>query len=648
MINARRVYVYLVALVSFAAALFASVSLIRELLAQTAYSGDLDIAFQISVLVIATPIYVGHWLWQQRKCVSDEDERGTLERRIYLYVVVGGAVALVAANVLHLLQWALNVDVADSRVKDLSTWQATLFYLIPIAIAAGAGLYHAGLLRQDQEEFPDRGELGSVHRLYLYLFSAAGLTMVLIAVVELIRWLLSLLGEVLVQAPDLGVDVVAAVPVALVGLVLWLAYWMSAQHLFRTGGIEETNSILRKFYLYMAIFIGVGGAVSAAALILAGILRTWLGLDPSGDIREPIALVLAFVPLWFYHSQVLNDDARAAESTAQQDEIRRIYLYLLSAVGLIALVVGVVGDIATLLFIVDEGISDAHREALSYFTAALIAGAPVWLFTWRKVQQEALRTDQNGSNARASLVRKIYLYFVLFISIMSVLGSAIYVLYRLLQWFLTSTSLTLIDIAIPLTIALVQLLNWGYHLSVLRSDRRLSSLDEVRRLSDMRIALIDHGDSESIRLFADRLRKVAPGITFPLLGSGGTTGGTGKTGEDVLARIHQAEAIVVPSSLFLDVEGAGDRDMVAAIAASSALKFVLPEASRSLYWVGLESQAADQTADETLKLLRTAVMGGEIGSRRRVGCGAIAVALASIIVLLLVLARLIGSFAYAF
>jgi hypothetical protein len=647
LINARRVYVYVVALFSFAAALLAAVSLIRELLVQTSYSGRLDVAFQISVLVIATPIYIGHWLWQQRKCADDEEERGMLERRIYLYAVLGGAVALVAANALHLLQWALGVDAADSRVIDISAWRAILFYLIPMAIATGAGLYHAGLLRQDQEAFPDTGVRGSVHRLYLYLFSAAGLTMVFIAMVELIRWLLSFAGETIFLATELGVDVVAAIPVAVVGLALWLTYWTSAQHLFRTGRIEETNSILRKFYLYVAIFIGVGGAVSAAALILAGILRAWLGLDPSGDIREPSALVLAFVLLWFYHSQVLNDDARAAVNTAQQDEIRRIYLYLLSAVGLVALIVGVIGDISTLLFIVDEGISDAHREALSYFTAALIAGAPVWLLTWRKAQQEALREDQNGRSARASLVRKIYLYSVLFVSIMSVLGSAVYVLYRVLQWILTGSSLTLVDVAVPLTIAIVQLLNWGYHLSTLRSDRRLSSLDEVRRLSDMRLALVDHGGSEALLAFVDRLQRAAPGIAFPVVSSEGAAEG-GDIAEEVFARIRQAEAIVVPSSLFVDVDSVGGRDVAAAVAASPAIKLVLPESYPSLFWVGLEAQAPDQTAEETLRLLRIAVAGGEMGSRGRAGCGTIAVTLAGVIVLLLVLARLVGSLIGAF
>ncbi len=80
-------------------------------------------------------------------------------------------------------------------------------------------------------------------------------------------------------------------------------------------------------------------------------------------------------------------------------------------------------------------------------------------------------------------MRKIYLYIFLFVSIMSVLGSAIFVIYWLLQWLLFSESLTLIDIAIPLTIAAVQLIVWFYHLATLRTDRTLTAPREVRQLA---------------------------------------------------------------------------------------------------------------------------------------------------------------------
>jgi hypothetical protein len=221
------------------------------------------------------------------------------------------------------------------------------------------------------------------------------------------------------------------------------------------------------------------------------------------------------------------------------------------------------------------------------------------------------------------------------------------VLYRVLQWILTGSSLTLVDVAVPLTIAIVQLLNWGYHLSTLRSDRRLSSLDEVRRLSDMRLALVDHGGSEALLAFVDRLQRAAPGIAFPVVSSEGAAEGR-DIAEEVFARIRQAEAIVVPSSLFVDVDSVGGRDVAAAVAASPAIKLVLPESYPSLFWVGLEAQAPDQTAEETLRLLRIAVAGGEMGSRGRAGCGTIAVTLAGVIVLLLVLARLVGSLIGAF
>ena len=642
MFSARRVYGYLVSLVSFAAVVFAAISLLQKLLTPSPYGGSPDIALQIAILVIATPIYLGHWVWLQRKADEDEEERGAFERRIYLYALVGGAVGVAALNLFDLLQWALDVGVVDGRLRSASALQVILYYLIPVAVAAGTWFYHSQVLRRDQDDFPDTGARGSVHRIYLYLFSAVGLIMTGIALVELVRWFLSTLGDALFDAGPLDVDLVAVVPRMSVGLALWLVYWVSVQRLFRTGVGEETGSILRKFYLYAAIFVGVAGGVSTAALILSGIFRSMLGLSPDGDIRNPIALIIAFAMLWFYHSRVLNDDVQAAQETAQQNEIRRIYLYLLSAIGLCALLIGVIGDVSTLLFIVDDGISDSHREALAYFSAALIAGLPVWILAWRKAQQEVAHANKTGRQARDSVARKIYLYFFLLVSILSVLGSAIYVLYRILQWFLSGESITLVNVAIPSTIAVVLLIVWVYHLNVLRSDRRQSAEDEVRHLTDIRLALVAHGESVSLRALADRLRSAAPGLDIQLLQAGDLAHDRTEEQAAAVAELEQAEVIVAPWTLFVRNGDAAQRSLAVAVANSTAQKIVLPATDPAWRWVGLEEQTVDEIADETLKMLKSVVAGEEIRNRRRLGCGAAALIIAGAIVLVYVLTGLFG------
>ena len=630
MFNARRVYVYLVSLISFAAAILAVISLLQKLLLPNFFQANNDVALQIAILIIAVPIYLGHWSWGERRVAQDEEERGALLRRVYLYLIMGGAVVLAAVNAYDLLEWLLSMD---------DRWQALVYYLIPLVIASGVWLYHLQLLRRDEVEYPNTGLLGAVHRTYLYAFSAAGLVMTSLATVELLRWLFSSLGDRLWDAGTLGVDVRSAIPQIVVGIVLWLIYWLTAQRLFESGDAEERRSVLRKFYLYAAIFAGVAGGVSAAALVLSGVFRVWLGLPVDGDIRNSLAWIIMFAALWFYHSQVLTDDARAADHTAQQADIRRIYLYLLSGVGLVALLVGLIGDISTLLYVVDDGMSDTFRELLAYFSAALIAGLPVWALAWRKAQQEASRQDRTGSLARDSLVRKIYLYIFLFVSIMSVLGSAIFVIYRLLQWLLFRESLTLIDVAIPLTIAAVQLFVWFYHLSILRTDRTLTAQQEVRQLADMRLALIDGGDSETVQAIAARLRRAAPGLHVTPIQAGAAD--TLEQQQSVAAQLEQAEVIVAPWSLYLEQEVAAS-PWPRALAHSAAHKIVLPDADPCWHWVGMEELSADDAADETLNMLRRIVSGEEIKGRNRLGCGAIALIIVGAIVLFGVLMQLMN------
>ena len=125
MFGARHVYAYVVSLVSFAAVVFAAISLVQEMLAFGATSGSTDIALQIAVLIIATPIYLGHWMWQQRAVTNDEEERGALERRIYLYAVLGGAVAIASINVFNLLNWVLDVGYIEGRLRNLPRGRAS-------------------------------------------------------------------------------------------------------------------------------------------------------------------------------------------------------------------------------------------------------------------------------------------------------------------------------------------------------------------------------------------------------------------------------------------------------------------------------------------------------------------------------------------
>jgi hypothetical protein len=73
------------------------------------------------------------------------------------------------------------------------------------------------------------------------------------------------------------------------------------------------------------------------------------------------------------------------------------------------------------------------RLSLAAALSTLGVGLPLWLLTWRPMQAEALSSGDAGDHARRSLVRKIYLYLALFVSVIGGMISAGSLVYLLLN-----------------------------------------------------------------------------------------------------------------------------------------------------------------------------------------------------------------------
>ncbi|MDP2994234.1 MAG: DUF5671 domain-containing protein, partial [Anaerolineales bacterium] len=73
------------------------------------------------------------------------------------------------------------------------------------------------------------------------------------------------------------------------------------------------------------------------------------------------------------------------------------------------------------------------RLSLTAALSTLGVGLPLWLLTWRPMQAEALLPGDAGDHARRSLLRKIYLYLALFVSVIGGMISAGSLVYLLLN-----------------------------------------------------------------------------------------------------------------------------------------------------------------------------------------------------------------------
>jgi hypothetical protein len=643
----RRWYIYLVCAVSLQAVAWAIIALLRNLLGS---QSNVSIAFKIAVILVGLPIFLVHWLWAQRLAGGDPDERGDALRRLYLYATLAGFLGPFLANCFDLLAYLLRTFLGVLPTSRTDTIGDALSYHLPaILVLALMWLYHWRITSQDAAAAPETGGSGTVRRLYVFGFNAAAVTMVTMAIIHLIRWLLFQFGgHAAIGSQNMG-TLAAETARLTVGLPLWLIFWTRARDLFGKPG-EERESALRKFYLYAIIFVSVLSAVTNATFILNGLLRRLLDLPTSGDLRVPLPTIIGLALLWAYHAYVLRQDASMAGEAPRQAGIRRLYLYLVAAVGLAAFLIGLSGDISILIRSqFGRFIQEAQKESLSWFTAALISGLPVWLLPWRGAQVSAEAAGPAGVEERRSVVRKIYLYFYLFVATMTVLSSLVYIVYQFLLIALgeqgTHGLASKLGQAIAFTLIGVGV--WIYHGSALRRDGRLNKQDMVKRLKDFRVAVVDTGDGAFGRFLLDGIQREYPELTLdPIaLTAEGRRKMDAKDGK-IPERLAGAGLIAGPFTIAIagEADGAVTAPIAAAVIKSPARKLLIPVRTESWEWAGLDRWNSGAASEQALRAVKQMLEGDEVKAVRPMSAGAVIGIVIGVIFLLLMIAIPLLSF----
>ena len=419
MTGIRRWYIYLVTLVTLQALTWGLINLLQNLLVFSRRAGiatETDsISWQIAIIIVTLPVFLVHWLWAQRLAAQDQAEQRSWVRGLYLQAITISFLIPALTYSYNLLRLLLQLLIpGESRLDyyQLTPGSEALSYLLPIFVLAPLLFYHYRLLAG---ELPTADFLKTTRRWHHFGFAAAGVTMTAIGSILLLQWLLRQFGG----GETAVINTISPLPAELarvaVGIPLWLIFWRQAQALFPQSPAEE-HSTLRKFYLYLIIFVVALTAVAAATSILAGTLQTLLGLDPPGDIRDPIAMIIVTAALWYYHAKILQQDIQASPEQPKQATIRRLYWYLIATIGLAAALLGLGGIISVLIRSLSTAFVAELREQLAWFTAALVAGLPVWLLPWRQAQTAVNQPGNLGHDEREEIIRKIYLYFYLFVA----------------------------------------------------------------------------------------------------------------------------------------------------------------------------------------------------------------------------------------
>jgi hypothetical protein len=649
MFNPRRFYIYLVSAISVQAITWAVIALLRNL-----FISDLDpdvvaTAFQIAVIVIGLPVYLIHWLWGQRLARSLGEERTAFLRVFYLYGIFAGFLAPILANTFYLFANALAGLFGD-RIRnfdpELASGDRLIYHLLALVVLALISYYHYRVLADEVSEAAETGLNAAVRRLFFFGFSAAGLILSTLGVIGLFRWVLLQIGRpsaaVGSQIPILSAEVIRLI----LGIMVWLIFWVLAQRLFDGPNPEERQSALRKVYLYAAIFIGAISVVGNTTAILTGVFRRVLDLPSQGDIRILLPAIVGLGVVWGYHAIVLRADEGQIEETTRQAGIRRLYQYLIGAIGLAALLIGISGVISVLIRSLDAGFGTGLREQLALFAAATIVGLPVWLLPWRSVQAKALEAGAAGADSRASLVRKIYLYFFIFAATMTALSSAVYIVFKVVGAFLGEAPPTISELGQPIAFILIAVAVWVYHGGILRRDGALTLSEQVARFEKIKLAIVDIGGGTFGQALAAELKHELPGVEADPITLIPPQDGVSGLDEKTITQLKGAGLIIGPWTLA--VAGAEDGAVTAEIAAAVndnlGFKLFQPTWAPGRSWIGVEQGDQNATVRQAVQAVKQILEGLEVKPARNLGVGSIIGIIFGVLIVLSIMASIAAEF----
>lgn len=642
MTNTRRWYVYVVSAISLQALTWAVISLLRNLLLSPLRPEPAALALQIAVIVVGGSVYLGHWLWARRLAAGSQEEREATLRSLYLYGTMASFLGPALPNLYDVLRTAVGISREGFGWPPtyLSRGEWAVYHLVATLVLGILWFYHWRQLRLEGDGVTEGG--ATVRRLYVLGSSAAGLTITTVAVIDLI-------GGVLIQQTIPGgaitnrMDLIANLCQLAVGVPLWLIFWLWAGRLFAGPGRAERASVLRKVYLYLAVFIGSMGAISAATGLLAGWLRRLIRWSPGygggGDYREALSIIIGMAVLWAYHAYVIRQDVSRAEEGPRQATVRRVYLYLVAGVGLLALAIGLAGDISVLVNrVASQAFGNDLRASFSWFTAAMIAGLPVWLVPWRRLQLEAREPSPNRVHALGANVRRTYLYLFLFLAAMTDLGALVFILHRLLSSLLGGDRFVAAELAQAIGYALIAAGLWIGHWMVLRADRRLLQATEVEELVTRRLAVVDVGDGSFGRVVTAMLADRVRGLEVDLIQVGRTEAESGLDEGDVVERLNAAD-LVLGSWTIAMAGGPVSEEVARAVAESPARKLLVPTRPEGWEWVGVDQWEGERLVRQVVHAVRQVASGKRVRPHRPLGAAAIA----WIVVGALILLGMLGS-----
>jgi hypothetical protein len=421
------------------------------------------------MLVIGGVLWFLFWRAIQRNVSGDAEEIGSAIRKLFLNIIVAASALVGLFAAVDFLKWLM----AGASLSEFPSGA-----LARLIVTGVIWYYHWRVTEKEGQPSPAAKTL---RRWYVYLLAGWGLVSLSVNLIGLVNTAvlhLPLWGGTITSGGFWSSSVRGNIGWILLGGAVWAFHW------FRMAR-GDFSSTLRQVYLYLLAISGgaIAGLVALTAS-LSGVFRFALGslsTTPGTYFRflgwaVPTMLVAAAV--WVYYQRVTQEEAAAVP---EQLSARRVHSYLMSFIGLGALIAGLIMLLGILLDILTHTVSGAPvvvtsgwwRDQLSLALALLVVATPIWLYYWHRVLQ---MVAAGGVTERRAMSRRIFLYVVLGAAVITLAADLVNIVYQLLRGVLgtfgvdvlrqSQWSLQTVVVAIPVLM---------YHWQVLRQDQRLGA-----------------------------------------------------------------------------------------------------------------------------------------------------------------------------
>ena len=561
----RRLYFYAVAFISLEVILWGMISLVRSFFGNRIENGVQTLAQALSLILVGVPIFLFHWILAQRFSAKDDEEKTASIRAVFLYGILLATLIPVVQNFIALLD-RIFLSVAKLQIDRAiigasQTWVDNLI-AIPINLIIAA--YFWNVLRVEWRSLPETQNFSEIRRLYRFVWTLYGLIMVIFGTQQTVMFIFSLPTQLL---GEFGREsIINAIILLMVGAPIWL---LGILYLLSLGGvITALTAGGNLIYIILTNLFGGG--------------TTWQNFF--GKIGGPISIGLPFGIMWAYHSIYLNKQIAFDENLPRRAGKKRLYFYILSLIGLAsaffgtAMLLSYIIDLLTgTTFLSDGSSSSTISAALS----TLIVGLPVWFFTWLPMQIEAFNNTDVGDHARRSIVRKSYLYFVIFVAVIGGMAAAVGFVFTLISQLLGGGEGNFVNSVLNTlqTLVLFAILLL-YHFLTLRRDTttRAGALEEKQE--QFSVLVFDKGDGKFGESVKAAFKKSAPKVSVTV------TNANEKVAEDL-----KANAVVLPGSLAMNMTASPNAE--AWINSFNGSRLIVPDEAVGVYWMNDFEQMAE-------------------------------------------------------